>query len=75
MRGFWCSGDSTSQRILDVLESCWIIKRLSTAIEPADIPRDKPASRLPATSESYSRGLCRIAADSASTWTVFLHKM
>ena len=21
MRGFWCSGDSTSQRILDVLES------------------------------------------------------
>ena len=24
MRGFWCSGDSTSQRILDVLESFYL---------------------------------------------------
>ena len=46
-------------------------KRLSTATEPADIPRNKPASYNVGKLLPWS---LRTAADSASTWTGFLHK-
>jgi len=64
------AGDKLDRRLLRI--SPVTEKRLSTA---PNLPTFRDTNQqVPATSESYFRGLSRTAADSASTWTGFLHE-
>ena len=62
------AGDKLYCRLLHI--SPVTEKRLSTAT----CRHSEKQTKAPATSESYSCGLSRTTADSASTWTGFLHK-
>ena len=64
------AGDKLDRRLLHI--SLVTEKRLSTA---PNLPTFRETNQqVPATSESYSRGLSRTPADSVSTWTGFIHK-